>query len=101
MASVVRYGVLSTAQIAMNQHMPAAQAAENAEVVAVSSRDGAKARAMAEKFGVERAYGSYQELLADGEVDAVINPLPNMDSSRIANSRTGKADMTSTTRISA
>ena len=77
MTRIVRYGVLSTAQIAVNRHMPAAQEAENAAVVAVSSRDEERARTMADPFGVERAYGSYQEVLEDGEVDAVINPLPN------------------------
>ena len=77
MTGIVRYGVLSTAPIAVNRHLPAAQEARNAAVVAVSSRDEGKARALAAEFGVERAYGSYQEVLEDTEVDAVINPLPN------------------------
>jgi D-xylose 1-dehydrogenase (NADP+, D-xylono-1,5-lactone-forming) len=77
MADTVRYGVLSTAQIALNRHVPAAAAAANAEVVAIASRDLAKAQAAAAKHGIARAYGSYAELIADGEIDAIINPLPN------------------------
>jgi predicted dehydrogenase len=77
MAEKVRYGVLSTARIARNQHVPAAGRAENSEVVCISSRDGKRAEEWAEKLGVPRAYGSYGEVLADPEVGAVINPLPN------------------------
>jgi predicted dehydrogenase len=46
-------------------------------VVAVASRNEGAARAMAEEFGIENAYGSYEDLLADPEIDAVYNPLPN------------------------
>ncbi len=77
MADTVRYGVLSTAQIALNRHVPAAIAAANAEVVAIASRDLAKAQAAAEKHGIARAYGTYRELIDDREIDAIINPLPN------------------------
>jgi len=77
MADSVRYGVLSTAQIALNRHVPAAAAADNADVVAIASRNLGRAQAAAEKHGIARAYGSYQELIDDSEVDAIINPLPN------------------------
>ncbi len=77
MADTVRYGILSTAQIALNRHLPAAQAADNAEVVAIASRELSKAEAAAKKHGIARAYGAYQEVIDDSEVDAIINPLPN------------------------
>ena len=75
--AVVRYGVLSTAQIALNRHIPAARESANSEIVAISSRDDSKARAAAEKHGIPTWYGTYDELLADASLDAVINPLPN------------------------
>ena len=74
---VIRYGVLSTAQIARNQHIPSAREAANSEIVALSSRSRDKADRWAAVLGVPKAYGSYEALLADPEVDAVINPLPN------------------------
>ena len=77
MADIVRYGVLSTAQIALNRHLPAAQAAANSQVVAIASRDQAKADKSAGEHGTAKAYGSYQALLHDPDIDAVINPLPN------------------------
>jgi predicted dehydrogenase len=73
----VRYGVLSTAQIARNAHIPASKLASNAEIVALSSRDIKRAQEWAAKLEIPRAYGSYADLLADPEIDAVINPLPN------------------------
>ena len=77
MTEKVRYGILSTARIGRNSHVPAAAQAKNCEVLAISSRDPEKAEVWAEKLGIARAYGSYDELLADPDVDAVINPLPN------------------------
>jgi predicted dehydrogenase len=73
---VVRWGVLSTANI-NRKVVPATQTADRCEVVAIGSRDLARARAAASEFGIARAYGSYEEVLADPEVDAVYNPLPN------------------------
>jgi predicted dehydrogenase len=73
---VVRWGVLSTANI-NRKVVPATQAADRCEVVAIGSRDPSKAEAAAFEFGIARAYGSYEEVLADPEVDAVYNPLPN------------------------
>ncbi len=76
-AKKVRYGIISTAQIALNRHVPAAKESANSEVVAISSRGPDKARQAAEKHAIPRWYGSYEELLKDREIDAVINPLPN------------------------
>ncbi len=72
----VRWGILSTAQI--NEHVLAgARASDAVDVVAVASRDGARAQAYAREHGIERAYGSYSELLEDPGVEAVYIPLPN------------------------
>ncbi len=73
----VRWGILSTARIGTEKVIPAMQAGQHCEIVAIASRDGDKARAAAQRLGIPRAYGSYEELLADPEVDAVYNPLPN------------------------
>jgi len=74
---VVRYGLLSTAQIGLNAHLTASYDSKNSEIVSVSSRTAAKAEAAAKKHGIERWYGSYEEQLADPDIDAVINGLPN------------------------
>jgi predicted dehydrogenase len=57
--------------------IPAMQRATDCEMVAIASRDLASARAAASRLGLPRAYGSYEELLADPEIDAIYNPLPN------------------------
>ena len=74
---VVRYGIISTARIALNQHIPAARESANSEIIAISSRERVRAREAAEKHGIPKWWGSYDELLMDPDVDAVINPLPN------------------------
>lgn len=71
----LKWGFMSTAGIT-GKNFTAVSAAKNAEIVAVASRDAAKARAWAEPRGVAKAYGSYEELLADSEVEAVYCPLP-------------------------
>ena len=76
----VRYGVISTAQIALDRHIPAARESADSEIVAISSRDESKARAAAEQHGIPTWYGTCDGLLADASVDAVINPLPNPES---------------------
>ena len=73
---VVRWGVLSTANI-NRKVIPATQAAAHSDVVAIASRDRGRAEAAASHYGIARAYGSYDELLADPDVDVVYNPLPN------------------------
>jgi predicted dehydrogenase len=73
----VRWGVLSTANIGMEKVVPAIQQADNCEVVAIASRDQDRSDAAAARLGIPNAYGSYEALLADGEIDAVYVPLPN------------------------
>jgi xylose dehydrogenase (NAD/NADP) len=72
----IRWGILSTARIA-ERIVEGARLAANAELVAVGSRDEARAREYAERHGIPRVHGSYEALLADPEVDAIYNPLPN------------------------
>jgi predicted dehydrogenase len=73
----IRWGVLGVAKIAIEKVIPAIQRGTTGEAVAIASRSLDKARAAAEHLGIPRAHGSYAELLADPEVDAVYNPLPN------------------------
>ena len=75
--SVVRWGILSTADIGMVKVTPAIQRAGNCEVVAIASRDLERATAAAAQLGIATAYGSYEELLAADDVDAIYIPLPN------------------------
>ena len=77
MSSKLRCGVLSTANIGLKKVLPAMQQGENTTVVAIASRDIAKARQAAAALGIPKAYGSYEELLADPDIDAIYNPLPN------------------------
>jgi predicted dehydrogenase len=73
----VRWGVISTARIGARAVNPAIQASANGELVAVASRDEARARAFAKEHTIPNAYGSYEALLDDADIDAVYNPLPN------------------------
>ncbi len=73
----VKWGVLGCAAFAKSTAIPAMQRAENVELTAIASRDLEKARGFAQEFGFAKAYGSYEELLADPEIEAVYNPLPN------------------------
>ena len=73
----IRWGVLSTANIGMKQVIPAMQASQYCEIVAISSRDQERADAAAEQLGIPRAYGDYEALLTDPDVEAIYNPLPN------------------------
>ena len=77
MANKVRWGVLSSAAIGVKKVLPAMQLGEWSEVVAIGSRDLGRAREAASKLGIATAYGSYEELLADPDVEAIYNPLPN------------------------
>jgi len=77
MRKKVRWGVLGVAKIATAKVVPAMQQGEWSEVVAIASRDRDKARTAAAQLGIQKAYGSYQDLLADPDVEAVYNPLPN------------------------
>ena len=73
----VKWGVLGVAKIAVEKVIPAMQQGEVSQIAAIASRDLGKARAAADKLGIARAYGSYEELLADPEIEAIYNPLPN------------------------
>ena len=73
----VRWGILSTANIGLEKVIPAMMKSEACDIRAIASRDLAKAEAAANKLEVPKAYGSYQELLQDPDIEAVYNPLPN------------------------
>lgn len=73
----VRWGVLSTAKIGRVHVIPAMRSGKFCEVTAIASRNLEKAQATARDLGIAKAYGSYEELLTDPNVDAVYNPLPN------------------------
>ena len=75
--SKIRWGVLSTARIGTKTVIPAMQLGEHCTVTAIASRQLKKAQAAAGQLGIEKAYGSYEELLADPDIDAVYIPLPN------------------------
>lgn len=73
----VRWGVLGVARIATKKVIPAMQQSALTPITAIASRDLAKAQAAASELGIAKAYGSYEELLADPDIDAIYNPLPN------------------------
>ena len=73
----VRWGVLSTSDLALKQVIPAMQQGQYTEITAIASRSLATAQAAAAKLGIPKAYGSYEELVADPDIDAIYNPLPN------------------------
>jgi predicted dehydrogenase len=73
----VRWGVLGAAAIATSRFIPAMKEARGAKLVAIASRDAAKAKAVAQEFGVPRHFGSYDDLLQDGDIDVLYIPVPN------------------------
>ena len=75
----IRWGIVSTAKIGMNYVNRGIMQSPHSEIVALASRDLAKAQAGLQQLGLPnaRAYGSYEELLADPNIDAIYNPLPN------------------------
>lgn len=75
--SKVRWGVLSTANIGVQKVIPAMQRGSYCDMVGIASRDLERAQATASKLGLPKTYGSYEDLLADPEIDAIYNPLPN------------------------
>src|SRR5215472_4099126 len=77
MSDKVRWGVLGVARIAVEKVIPAMQAGTNCEVIAIASRDLSKAKQAADRRSIPRAYGSYEALLADPDIEAIYNPLPN------------------------
>ena len=77
MKKPVKWGIISTANIGMAKVIPGMLKSKELEVVAIASRDKKTAEAAAKKLGIKKAYGSYEEMLADKEIEAVYNPLPN------------------------
>jgi predicted dehydrogenase len=78
MSKKLRFGILSTAAIGTKKGVIAAmQHSELTTVAAIASRDLAKAQEAAAQLDIPKAYGSYEELLADPDIDAIYNPLPN------------------------
>ena len=77
MVAPLRWGVLGAANIAVRTMIPAIQRSHSGVVSAIASREFGKARQAADTLGIERAYGSYEALLEDPDIDAIYNPLPN------------------------
>jgi len=73
----IRWGILSTAKIGVQKVIPAMQKGKYISVDAIASRNLEKANQAADSLDIEKRYGSYEELLADPEIEAVYNPLPN------------------------
>jgi predicted dehydrogenase len=75
--SKIRWGIISTAKIGVEKVIPAMQQGKYTEVTAIASREVERAQATAQQLGIPKAYGSYEQLLQDPDVDAIYNPLPN------------------------
>ena len=75
--SKVRWGVLGVAGIAVRKVIPAMQMGSFSQITAIASRDLSRAQEAAKSLGIEKAFGSYEDLLADPAIDAIYNPLPN------------------------
>ena len=73
----VKWGVISTANIGVAKVLPGMLKSPDIEIVAISSRKLKTAQEWAAKLGIPKAYGSYEEMLADPEIECVYNPLPN------------------------
>src|SRR5271169_6792597 len=76
-ASKIKWGILSTANIGVKRVIPAIIAGQRGVVFGIASRDAGRAANIAARFRIARSYGSYQALLDDPEIEAVYNPLPN------------------------
>lgn len=77
MSSKTRWGILGVAGIATKRVIPGMRKSDSLEITAIASRDLNKAKTAASELGIPKPYGSYEELLADPEIDAIYNPLPN------------------------
>jgi len=73
----IRWGILSSAKIGVQKVIPAMQNSKFCSIDVIASRELKNAQVVAKKLGIAKAYGSYQELLDDAEIDAIYNPLPN------------------------
>lgn len=77
MTRTIRWGILGCAGIAAKAVIPAIQSSRLGRVEAIASRDPDRAKAMAARFGIAKAYGDYEAMLADPDIDVIYNPLPN------------------------
>jgi predicted dehydrogenase len=77
MSGLLRWGVLGASSFALRRSLPGMLKSRKCQIFGIASRTADKARAAALKLDIPRAYGSYEELLADPEIDAIYNPLPN------------------------
>ena len=77
MKKKLKWGVLSTAKIAREKVIPAMANSDLYEVYGIASRDLDRAKETAKSLGIPKAYGSYEELINDPEIDVIYNPLPN------------------------
>src|SRR3954452_21695920 len=77
MSEPVKWGVLGVAKIATEKVIPAMQRGALSRIEAIASREVSRAKEAAAALGIPKAYGSYEELLADPEIEAIYNPLPN------------------------
>jgi predicted dehydrogenase len=77
MTQKVKWGILGVANIAVQKVIPAMQKGDWCEITAIASRDLSKARSAAEQLGIPKAYGSYEELISDPDIEVIYNPLPN------------------------
>lgn len=73
----IRWGIVSTAKIGLEKVIPGIQRSKTGIAAGIASRTLEKAQGAAQELGIEKAYGSYEDLLADPEIDAIYNPLPN------------------------
>src|SRR5258707_13641393 len=73
----VKWGILGAASIALRKVIPGMQKGACSEITAIAWSDKSKAEEAARKLGMPRAYGSYEELVDDREIEAIYNPLPN------------------------
>lgn len=73
----ISWGILSTAKIGIQKVIPAMQKGKYCDIVGIASRDYSKAKKMASKLKIPKSYGSYEDLLADSDMQAVYIPLPN------------------------
>ena len=74
---IINWGILSSAKIGWEHVIPAILKSKNSKLVAIASRNTLRAKKLAQKFKIEKSYGSYQELYKDQEIDVIYNPLPN------------------------
>ena len=77
MTKKMQWGVLGVASIAVRKVIPGMQKCDWCEITAIASRDLTKAQIAARNLAIPKAYGSYEDLLADPEIEAIYNPLPN------------------------